>query len=181
MTDMEKEIDIDRHKIVTYWRVNSIFRLLALVLVLSVAPLMVFSVVFVEDHWGNAWRIIFLIMSILGTFLVIALLIAALVIYILPWYYERHANALRYSLVSKALRVESGVLFKSRKTIPFDKITGLELVQGPLLRYLDMWIIKVQTASTGARMPEATLLGVLHPEQVREDILAAKEEYDKSL
>ena len=83
-------------------------------------------------------------------------------------------SALRYSLDSKALRVEQGRLFKSRKSIPLEKITDLELVQGPILRALDMWIIKVQTASTGSQLPEATLIGLVNPEQVREEILAAK-------
>ena len=84
------------------------------------------------------------------------------------------AGALRYSLDDKALRVEQGRLFKSRKSIPLEKITDLELVQGPLLRYFDMWIINVQTASTGSQSPEATLIGLVNPEQVREEILAAK-------
>jgi putative membrane protein len=96
------------------------------------------------------------------------------------WYYPRWVSVLRYCLDDKSLRVEQGLMFKSRKTIPLDKITDLELVQGPLLRYFDMWVINVQTASTGSQMAEATLIGVINPEQVREEILAARNEHVKS-
>jgi membrane protein YdbS with pleckstrin-like domain len=170
---MEKEIDIDRRKIVFCWRMGDVFGLLVL------APFVVFLtwiivVTLLDIQWWGTWQIFLLVMSLLGITLMLGLLVYVHGMHILPWYYRLQANALRYCLVDKALRVESGVIFKSRKTIPFDKITSLELVQGPFLRYLGMWIIKVQNASTGARTPEATLLGVLDPEQVREAFLTAK-------
>ena len=110
----------------------------------------------------------------------LGLLLAAIIFPIAAWYYPRWVKALRYCLDDKALRVEQGLLFRSRKTIPLDKITDLELVQGPLLRYFNMWTIKVQTASTASQLPEAMLLGLVNPEQAREEILAAKTSYLKS-
>jgi len=89
-------------------------------------------------------------------------------------------KVLRYSLTDTALLINKGIWFKSRKTIPLDKITDLELVQGPLLRVLGMWIIKVQTASTGSQMPATRLIGLVNPEQIREDILTAKIAYLKN-
>ena len=89
-------------------------------------------------------------------------------------------KVLRYRLTDRALLVDKGILFKSRKTIPLDKITDLELVQGPLLRVFGMWIIKIQTAGTASQMPVAMLIGVIDPEQIREEILAAKTAYLKS-
>ena len=141
---MEKEIDIDRGKIVTY------------------------------NTWTGFIASILLIPFGIGLpLLVIHVILVAV-------FYQRQAEAIRYYYDSRALRVERGLLFKSRKTIPFDKITDLELVQGPLLRALGMWNIKVQTASTASQMPEATLMGVVNPEQVREEILVAKDEYLKA-
>ena len=145
MTYMEKEIDIDRDKILTY------------------------------QWWGNS-----LICALLVPVFGIGLILAAITVPLLVWYYPRWVTALRYCLDDRSLRVEQGLLFRSRKTIPLDKITDLELVQGPLLRALDMWKIKVQTASTGSQMPEATLIGVINPDQVREEILAIRGEYLKS-
>jgi putative membrane protein len=110
----------------------------------------------------------------------LGLLLAAIQLPFLIWYYPRWVTTLRYCLDDRSLRVEKGLLFKSRKTIPLDKITDLELVQGPILRAFEMWDIKVQTASTGSQMPEAVLLGVINPEQVREEILAIRGEYLES-
>ncbi|MCL2710414.1 MAG: PH domain-containing protein [Planctomycetaceae bacterium] len=141
---MEKEIDIDRQKILTYlW-------------------------------WQNLLPCVILAPFCIG------FLLAAITVPLLVWYYPRWVAALRFCLDDRSLRVEQGLLFRSRKTIPLDKITDLELVQGPLLRALDMWQIKVQTASTGSQMPEAMLIGVINPEQVREEILAIRGEYLKS-
>jgi membrane protein YdbS with pleckstrin-like domain len=88
-------------------------------------------------------------------------------------------KVLRYGLTDAALLINKGIWFKSRKTIPLDKITDLEFIQGPLLRFFGMWIIKVQTAGTGSQMPVAMLIGVRSPEQIREEILAAKTAYHK--
>ena len=139
---MEKEIDIDRQKLLTYsaW--------LNLLLCAALVPLCGFG-----------------------------LLLAAIFAPLLIWYYPRWLAALRYCIDDRSLRVEQGVLFKSRKTIPFDKITDLELVQGPLQRAFDLWSIKVQTASTGSHTPEAELMGVINPEQIREEILAARDKH----
>ena len=89
-------------------------------------------------------------------------------------------KVLRYGLTDTALLINKGIWFKSRKTIPLDKITDLELVQGPLLRAFGMWIIKIQTAGTGSQMPVAMLIGLIAPEQMREEILAAKTAYLKN-
>ena len=168
---MEKEIDIDRQKIVTYWWVNELFSALVLALVVSVLfSWLVYSWFFMKNHWWDAREIFLLITSFIGIVLVLALIITVHIVYFLPWYYKIRVNALRYCFVSKALRIESGVLFRSRKTIPYEKITSVELVQGPVLRYFNMWVIKVQTASTGSLTPEATLLGVVQPTQIRDEI-----------
>jgi hypothetical protein len=41
-------------------------------------------------------------------------------------------------------------------------------------------MINVYTSNDGSRFPEATLLGCINPEQVRDEILAARDEYLKS-
>jgi len=142
---MEKELDIDRDKIVMYCM----------------------------------WQ------SLLGCAILIPLFGIGLILMLISYVFEslyrpRWVKVLRYCLDDKSLRVEQGLLFRSRKTIPLDKITDLELVQGPLLRAMGMWTIKVQTASTASQLPEATLMGLVNPEKAREQILAAKTAYLKS-
>ena len=112
----------------------------------------------------------------------IGLLLPLIILYIcgVAYFAVAWVKVLRYSLTDTALLINKGIFFKSRKTIPLDKITDLELVQGPLLRVLGMWIIKIQTASTGSQMPAARLIGLVNPEQIREEILTAKIAYLKN-
>ena len=142
---MEKELDIDREKIIAYHMWQGLLACAALV------PFFGIGLIFAGIHYACE-----------------------------KIYRPRWVKVLRYCLDDKSLRVESGLLFRSRKTIPLDKITDLELVQGPLLRYFDMWTVKVQTASTASQLPEATLLGLVNPDQVREEILSAKTAFLKS-
>jgi membrane protein YdbS with pleckstrin-like domain len=88
------------------------------------------------------------------------------------WICQQQADNLRYRLEGSTIRVDSGVYFLFRKSIPLERITDVVLVQGPLLRYFDIWAIRIQTA--GSAQCEATLYGVRDPEKVREIILAQR-------
>jgi len=142
---MEKELDIDREKLIQY-------------------------------NWWTGLLVCIPLVFVFGLGLILAAIHYALAIL----WYPRWVEVLRYCLDDTSLRVEQGLLFRSRKTIPLDKITDLELVQGPVLRAFGMWTVKVQTASTASQLPEATLYGLVNPEQAREEILAAKTAYLKS-
>ena len=91
---------------------------------------------------------------------------------IAQWLCPRQANNLRYRLEGSMLRADGGVLFLFRKSIPLERITDVNLVQGPLMRFFGIWAMKVQTA--GSPQPEATLYGVREPEKVREIILSQR-------
>ena len=86
----------------------------------------------------------------------------------------RQVNALRYRLEGSTLRVDGGVWFLFRKSIPLERITDIALVQGPLLRHFDIWAMRIQTA--GSARCEAVLYGVRNPEEIRELILARRKQ-----
>jgi putative membrane protein len=89
------------------------------------------------------------------------------------WLCPRLANALRYRIEGSVLRVDSGVMFLSRKSRPLERITDVALVQGPLLRHFGIWAMQIQTA--GSALCEAVLCGVRNPEEVRELILSQRQ------
>lgn len=109
----------------------------------------------------------------MGLGLVVALLYAVTWGQFLP---RQQAEALCYWLEGTTLRADSGVYFLKRKAIPLDRITDLVLVQGPLLRWCGIWAIHVQTAGLGQGMPEAVLYGLDRPEQIRDELLRARDE-----
>jgi membrane protein YdbS with pleckstrin-like domain len=86
--------------------------------------------------------------------------------------FPQQVNNLRYRLQGSTLQVDGGVFFLFRKSIPLERITDVALVQGPLLRYFDIWAMRIQTA--GSAQCEATLYGVREPEKIRELILAQR-------
>jgi len=85
------------------------------------------------------------------------------------WLCPQQANNLRYRLEGSTLRADGGVFFLFRKSIPLEQITDVALVQGPLLRYFNIWAMRIQTA--GSAQCEAVLYGVRNPEEIRELIL----------
>jgi len=89
------------------------------------------------------------------------------------WLCPQQVKALRYWLEDNTLRADGGVLFKFQKSIPLERITDVALVQGPLLRYFNIWAMQIQTA--GSAQCEATLYGVRNPEEIRELILSQRQ------
>lgn len=93
-----------------------------------------------------------------------------------PWLSRKQAEALRYWLDGRTLRVDQGVFFLKRKAIPLDRVTDVVLAQGPLLRSCGIWELRIQTAGTGQAVPEASLYAVTDPEGVRDTLLKARDE-----
>ena len=89
------------------------------------------------------------------------------------WLCPQQANNLRYRLEGSTLRADGGVFFLFRKSIPLERVTDVNLVQGPLLRFFGIWAIRIQTA--GSTSCEATLYGVREPEKVRTLILLQRQ------
>jgi membrane protein YdbS with pleckstrin-like domain len=85
------------------------------------------------------------------------------------WLCPQKAHNLRYRLEGSTLRVDDGVFFLSRKSIPLERISDVALAQGPLLRYYGIWAVRIQTTGSAC---EATLYGVREPEKIRELILS---------
>ena len=86
-----------------------------------------------------------------------------------------YANTLRYCLDGSTLRIEEGVLLRKQKSIPLDRVTDLELVQGPLMRLFGLWKVNVQTAGSSQQSPEGVLHGLAEPQQTRDVIMEVRD------
>lgn len=92
------------------------------------------------------------------------------------WLPQKQAAALRYWLDGSTLRVDQGVYFLKRKAIPLDRVTDVMLAQGPLLRHFGLWVLNIQTAGAGGQaVAEAVLVGLETPEQIRDELLKARD------
>ncbi len=103
-------------------------------------------------------------------------IIAAILYWILSAnFVRRQAAAFYYRIEGGKLCVDSGVYFLKRKTIPLERVTDFMLAQGPLQRRYGIWALHVQTAGGQQAVAEAVLIGIENPEQVRDELLRARD------
>ncbi len=83
-------------------------------------------------------------------------------------------RSLQYVIDSDGVRMKKGVFWKRNVTVPFAKITNVDVTQGPLQRAFDVGIIHVQTAGAGGAQgaqAELRLVGVRDLEGLKETIM----------
>jgi membrane protein YdbS with pleckstrin-like domain len=106
------------------------------------------------------------VMLSLGGWLILMLPIA---IYI-PAYYR----SLEYIIDTDDIRIISGVFWKKRITIPYPKITNIDITQGPVQRMYNVGIIHIQTAGAGGpqgAQAEMILVGIKDLEGLKSTIM----------
>ncbi len=96
----------------------------------------------------------------------------------LVWlYYKRYFRTLEVVLTTRELQVGRGILTREEKSIPLEKITDLALYQGPLMRWLGLKGLRVETAGqSGAGSALVQLVGLENPDDFRD---AALDQRDK--
>ena len=68
------------------------------------------------------------------------------------------------------------MLFKVEKTIPLENIQDLTFIENPLLKYLDLRILKIETA--GQSNPQGSdmkLIGIINASDFKEQVLHQRE------
>ena len=94
-----------------------------------------------------------------------------------PIYVARFYRTLHCELTTRALHFKKGVWFHVERTIPLDKIQDLTFKEGPLLRYLGLSILKIETAGqTGQGGADLSLIGIVDAHQFRERVLDQRDE-----
>jgi len=87
----------------------------------------------------------------------------------------RYLASLECVLTNKAVKLKSGVLNRMEKTIPLDKITDMGLIQGPIMRAMDLERLTVETAGSSAPGALASVVGVVNARQFRDAVMRQKE------
>jgi len=122
----------------------------------------------VKTYWVLA-PIIPLVLTIVGIpFLLIWVPIGLMVC-------GRYLASLECVLTNKAVKLKSGVLNRMEKTIPLDKITDMGLIQGPIMRAMDLERLTVETAGSSAPGALASVIGVVNAREFRDAVMRQKE------
>lgn len=84
--------------------------------------------------------------------------------------------SLFYTFTESEIIVEKGVLWKHKSIVPYNRITNVDIRQGPVSRMLGLWELQIQTAgyhvAPGSHgVAEAILQGIKNVEEVKSFIL----------
>ncbi len=99
--------------------------------------------------------------------------VMGLVLLWVPAFYK----SLEYEISSDCTKMKKGVFWRKSVTVPFMKITNVDVVQGPLQRALNFGTINVQTAGAAGAggleraKAELSLFGIRDLESVKETIM----------
>lgn len=88
---------------------------------------------------------------------------------------EIYLERMRCVLTERTLEFGKGMLVRVEKTVPLDKITDLGLVHGPIMRYLGLQALSVETAGQSSQGALVRLVGIRDTEAFREAVLAQRD------
>lgn len=86
------------------------------------------------------------------------------------WYSKLYYEKLECVLSSRTLRFKKGIIFQIEKTIPLENIQDITFIEGPLLRYFNLCILKIETAGQQSGQYQANhmqLIGIEYAENFR--------------
>jgi len=87
------------------------------------------------------------------------LIVMPLILLWIPAFYK----SLEYVIDSDSVKAKAGVFWRKNVTIPYTKVTNLDVTQGPIERIFDIGTIHVQTAGAGGQQgdkAEQKLVGI---------------------
>jgi membrane protein YdbS with pleckstrin-like domain len=105
-------------------------------------------------------------------FLLPLLIIFAVVIFWIPYYYD----TIIYRFTETEMEWRRGVWFRQTGIVPYNRITNVDISQGPLARALGIASLNIHTAGYSAASgaggtPELKVVGVEHFEELRDMVM----------
>lgn len=96
------------------------------------------------------------------------LAIIAFVAYWIPLYHE----SIVYRLTVTEVTWQRGVWFRQTGIVPYNRITNVDITQGPLMRFFSFSAVKVQTAGYSAQaQAEIVINGIADAKDLQEKIM----------
>lgn len=104
--------------------------------------------------------------STIANIIIIAILVISL-LFVAVWnslYYK----SIVYHLNKTEMTWKRGVWFRQTGIVPYNRITNVDIVQGPLMRFFGISNLRIQTAGYSAqKLAEISLNGIEEPEPLR--------------
>ena len=96
--------------------------------------------------------------------------------FIVYWISKFHSS-ITYVLEDDKITVTKGVWWKTKNFVPYNRITNVNIYQGPISRYLGLGKLSIQTAgfsgtgSHGGKVAEAEIFGIKNFEEVKDIVM----------
>ncbi len=140
------------------------------------------------------WHIVWLTWLIIGIIFLTALIIIVnvlifsiilvvfiiLMIAIFIWIQKAYAE-IEYFIEDDSVKMKWGVVWKKHVTVPYKKVTNVDITQGPIERFLGIGTVHIQTAGAGGqegKKAELKLPGIKNLEESR-DLIVENLGYEK--
>jgi len=104
------------------------------------------------------------------------LIVMLLILLWIPAFYK----SLEYVIDSDSVKAKAGVFWRKHVTIPYTKVTNLDVTQGPIERIFDIGTIHVQTAGAGGQQgakAEQKLVGIRNLDGLKDTIMERIRDY----
>lgn len=88
---------------------------------------------------------------------------------------RRYLARMECALTDKTLKVGKGLLTRVEKTIPLEKITDMGMVQGPIMRGMNLHRLTVETAGQSGPGSLVSLTGIVEATDFREAVLRQRD------
>ena len=96
--------------------------------------------------------------------------------FVLYWI-SKFYSSINYVLEDDKITVSKGVWWKTKSFVPYNRITNVNIYQGPISRYFGLGKLSIQTAGFsgtskyGGKVAEAVILGIKNFEEVKDVIM----------
>ncbi len=125
----------------------------------------VIFVVFLVDTWIAT-------VVALSTFIPL-IVVVTVAIYWIPKYH----SSIKYAFEDDKLIVTRGVWWRTKSVVPYNRITNINIYQGPISRHFGLARLSIQTAgfsgvsSSGHRTAEAEIIGIKNFEETKDYVM----------
>ena len=98
------------------------------------------------------------------------------------WWSNHFYHKLECVLSERHLRLKMGILIQVDKTIPLENIQDMTFYEGPILRYFNLSILRVETAGQGSGQgSEMSLIGINNAHEFRLMVLEEREKVKQAM
>jgi membrane protein YdbS with pleckstrin-like domain len=134
----------------TTWFIIDFLLVILLILTCTIVPVIIAS----ESDW------IITGLTLTGMLILIVIFIAWVRLYYASMWYELKDDEMSW---------KRGVWFRRTGIVPYNRITNLDVIQGPVMRRLGISTLSIQTAGySGQAVPEIRIEGIEHADDLRE-------------